>query len=263
VALSPLARRYDHVLLDLDGCVWLGDEPTVRAAEALDAWRAAGKGVAFVTNETRLTESEFVRKLWGLGFQASVEEVVTAGGALQHALAERPELRTAYVIGAEAVWRNVEGAGKRIVNHTAFEDRADVVVVAVHDELAYDHLRAAIRSALRGAPVIALNRDATFPREDGLHPGTGAITAAVEAGAGVRAISVGKPEPQMFRTALDRLGEGRALMVGDRLDADVAGAHGAGIDAALVLTGETTRAPEDEVPGLVGIAPTLAELLLA
>jgi HAD superfamily hydrolase (TIGR01450 family) len=263
VALSPLARRYDHLLVDLDGCVWLGDVPTERAADALDAWRAAGKGVAFVTNETRLTEGEFVRKLWRLGFQAAVEEVVTAGGALQHALAERPDLRTVYVIGAPAVWRNVEGAGKRIVNHTAFADRADVVVVAAHEEFDYDELRAAIRSVVRGAALIALNRDATFPREDGLHPGSGALAAAVETGSGVAATSVGKPEPQMFRTALDRLGDGRALMVGDRLDADVAGAHAAGLDAALVLTGETHAAPVDEVPGLVAVANSLAALLLA
>lgn len=261
--LSALARRYDHLLLDLDGCLWLGEEPTERAVEALEAWRAGGGGVAFVTNETRLSEGEFVRKLWRLGFTAAVEEVVTAGGALQHALAERPDLRTAYVIGAEAVYRNVEAAGKRIVNHTAFAERADVVVVAAHEGFDYGELRSATRSALRGAPVVALNRDATFPREDGTHPGSGALTAAVELAAGVRATSVGKPEAQMFLTALDRLGEGRALMVGDRLDADVAGAHAAGLDAALVLTGETERAPPGDVPGLVASAPTLAALLLA
>jgi glycerol 3-phosphatase-2 len=263
VALSALARRYDHLLLDLDGCVWLGDEPTERAVEALEAWRAGGGGVAFVTNETRLTEGDFVRKLWALGFHASAEEVVTANGALQFALAERPELRTAYVIGAEAVYRTVEAAGKRIVNHTAFDERADVVVVAAHEGFSYDELRAATRSALRGAPVVALNRDSTFPRDDGIHPGTGALVAAVEYAAGVTAVAVGKPEPQMFLTALDRLGAGRALMVGDRLDADVAGAHAAGIDGALVLTGETAQAPEGEVPGLVATAPSLAALLLA
>jgi glycerol-1-phosphatase len=263
VPLSPFVQPYDHLLCDLDGCVWVGDEPTERVVEALDAWRAAGKGIAFVTNETRLSEAEFVRKLWRLGLQASIEEVVTAGGALQHVLAEQPEWRTAYVIGADAVWRNAENAGKRIVNHTAFEDRADVVVVAVHDGFDHGELRAAVRSAIRGAPVLAATRDATYPLPDGPSPGTGAIVAAVEAGAGVRAVSVGKPEPQLFRTALDRLGPGRALVVGDRLDADVAGAHGAGLDAALVLTGATDRAPEDEVPGLVRVADSLAALLLA
>ncbi|HVW17759.1 MAG TPA: HAD-IIA family hydrolase [Solirubrobacteraceae bacterium] len=260
--LSAFAARYDHLLLDLDGCVWLGEELTERAVQALEAWRAAGRALAFVTNETRMSEQDFVRKLWRLGVQASVEEVVTAGGALQHLLAQRPDLRTAFVIGAPAVWEHVEGAGKRIVNHTAFAERADVVVVAAHEALGYEELTMAVRSAARGAPVVALNRDATFPRDDGLHAGTGAVVAAVEYAAGVRAISVGKPESQPFLTALDRLGPGRALMVGDRVDADVAGAYAAGIDAALVLTGVTASAPEEDVPGLVRTAASLAELVL-
>ncbi len=171
------------------------------------------------------------------------------GGALQLLLAERPDLRTAYVIGAEPVWRRVEDAGKRIVNGTGFAERAEVVVVGAHDDFDYAELTPAVRSAMRGAVVIALNRDRTFPREDGVHAGSGAIAAAVEYAAGVTATSVGKPEPHLFRTAVDRLGEGRALVVGDRVDADVAGAHAAGLDGALVLSGVTRAAPDEEVPG--------------
>jgi ribonucleotide monophosphatase NagD (HAD superfamily) len=88
-ALAPLAAGYDHFLLDLDGCVYVGDEPTPGAVEALAALRAHGKGIAFVTNEGRRSGEEFVRKLWSLGFRASLEEVVTVGGAVQHVLAER------------------------------------------------------------------------------------------------------------------------------------------------------------------------------
>ncbi|MGH2943340.1 MAG: HAD family hydrolase, partial [Solirubrobacteraceae bacterium] len=77
MTVTPLVARYDHVLLDLDGCVWVGDAPTPGAVEAVAALRAAGKGVAFVTNDTQLATEEYVRKLWRLGFQASLEEVVT------------------------------------------------------------------------------------------------------------------------------------------------------------------------------------------
>ncbi len=190
-----------------------------------------------------------MRKLWRLGLQASVEEVVTAGGALQHLLAERADLRTAYVIGAPAVWEYVEGAGKRIVNHTAFADRADIVVLAGHEALVYDELTHALRSAVRGAFVVALNRDATFPRDDGLHPGTGALVAAVEYAAGVRAVSVGKPEAQPFITALDRLGPGRALMVGDVSTPTWRAPHAAGIDGAPRPHGRHREGPGGGRPG--------------
>src|SRR3954469_1985743 len=81
--------RYDQVLLDLDGCVWMGDEALEGAPEAVAALREAGKAVAFLTNDVRHAPEEFVRKLWRLGFQAALSEVVTAGAAVQYLLAER------------------------------------------------------------------------------------------------------------------------------------------------------------------------------
>ena len=280
--LTPLASSYDVVLLDLDGCVWVGDEPTPGAVEAVDALRAAGRGVAFVTNDARHAPEDFIQKLWRLGFKAAVEEVVTVGGALQHVLNLHHSGRTAYVVGSEAVHRHVADAGLRVVNRTAFAGRADVVVVAGHERFDYAELREATQAVLRGAELVGAGRDATFPMPDGPWPATGAVLAAVEAATGRTAWTVGKPEPQLFLTALDRLGEGRALVVGDRLDADVAGAAAAGLDAALVLTGATgeeeasealaaarrARAapPEEDAPppsGLVAVAPTLAALLLS
>ncbi|MDQ3742669.1 MAG: hypothetical protein M3389_17215, partial [Actinomycetota bacterium] len=201
--LTPLAASYDVLLLDLDGCVWLGDEPTPRAVEAVDALRAAGRAVGFVTNDARHATEDFVRKLWRLGFKASLEEVVTVGGALQHALNERHAGRSAFVIGAPAVHRHVADAGLRVVNGTTFAARADVVVVAGHERFDYDELRTATQAVLRGADLAGAGRDATFPMPDGLWPATGAVLAAVEAATGVRAWTVGKPEPQLFRTAVD------------------------------------------------------------
>jgi HAD superfamily hydrolase (TIGR01450 family) len=264
--LSPLAQAYDHVLLDLDGCVWVGDEPTPRAVDAVAALRAAGKHVAFVTNDARHAGEDFVRKLWRLGFQASLEEVVTVGGALQHLLAETAAWRTAYVVGSVAVHRHVEDAGLRIMNRTDLADRVDVVVVAAHDDFHYRELRGAVRAVLRGAALLGAGRDPTFPMQDGPSPGTGAVLAAVEAATGATAHTVGKPDPQIFLTALDRLGAGRALVVGDRLDADVAGARAARLDAALVLTGATSAATGraslelDDPP--VAVAESLAALVL-
>jgi HAD superfamily hydrolase (TIGR01450 family) len=265
VPLSALLRSYDYALLDLDGCVWVGDEPTPRAVEAVAALRDAGKGIAFITNDARHSGEDFVRKLWGQGFQASLEEIVTVGGAIQHVLAERGDrLGSAFVIGSPAIFRHVADAGVRVVNGTEFASRADIVVVAGHDDLRYDELRTATQAVLRGADLLGAGRDATFPMPDGPWPGSGAILAAVEYATGRRGHAVGKPDAQIFHTALDRLGEGRALVVGDRLDADVGGAHAAQLDGALVLTGVASREDAEAAkdPKPVAVADSLAALVL-
>lgn len=263
--LSPLIARYDHILLDLDGCVWLGDVPTPGSLDAVAALRAAGKGVAFVTNDSQLSTEEYVRKLWRLGFQASLEEVVTVGGAMQFVLAERFTGGSAFVIGSPALHRCVEAAGLRVVNKTAFASRADVVVVAFHPDFDYAELREATQAAHRGAVLFGSNRDATFPNSDGLWPGSGAIIAAVEYAAGRTVTAIGKPEPTLVQTALDRLGPGRAIMIGDRVDADLGAAHNAGIDGAIVLTGASDRATAEAArePQPVAIAERLETLVLA
>jgi HAD superfamily hydrolase (TIGR01450 family) len=263
VTLRPALARYDQVLLDLDGCVWIGDEALPGAPEAVAALRDAGKAVAFLTNDVRHAPEEFVRKLWRLGFQAALSEVVTAGSAVQYLLGER-DGGAAYVVGAQALVEHVAEAGLRIVNRTEFAPRADVVVVGAHDRLSYEEIRIAAQAVRRGAELIAATRDATFPMPDGPWPGSGAVLAAIETAAGRKADrTAGKPEATMYDAARDRLGTGRCLAVGDRLEVDVLGARRAGIDAALVLTGGVTHAEAraaDPPPTLV--AESLASLVL-
>ena len=261
--LSPAIAAYDHVLLDLDGCLWLGDAVIEGAPAAVAALREAGKGVAFLTNDPRHAPEDYVRKLWRLGFRAGVHEIVTCGAALQFVLAGRNG-GAAFVIGSQPLVDHVAAAGLRVVNNTEFASRADVVVVGGHAELHYRELKVATQAVLRGAELIGAGRDRTFPMPDGPWPGTGAILAAVEEATGRRADRViGKPEPHMYDTARDRLGPGRYLAVGDRLDADVAGAQRAGIDAALVLTGASSRADADAAqPRPRHVADSLAALVL-
>jgi HAD superfamily hydrolase (TIGR01450 family) len=267
VPLSAIARRYDHFLIDLDGCLWVGEEPTDRAAEALAALREARKGIIFLTNDAGHSPEEFVRKLWRLGFRASLAEIVTAGAALQFSLAGREDGGAAFVIGSRALIDHVAQAGLRIVNNTEFATRADIVVVADHQGFNYVELRVATQAVLRGARLIGLTRDRTFPMPDGPWPGAGALLAAIETACARTADEVvGKPEPGMYDTARDRLGEGRVLAIGDRLDADVAGARRAGLDSALVLTGATEAAEvtgaEKETGGPTFVADSLAALVL-
>jgi HAD superfamily hydrolase (TIGR01450 family) len=264
VPVSPRIRPYAHVLLDLDGCLWVGDDACEGAAEAVTALREAGAKVLFLTNDVRHAPEDFVRKLWRLGFQASLAEVVTVGAALQFQLAGR-DRGSAFVVGSDALIEHVAAAGLRILNRTPFATRADVVVLGAHEDLIYDELRIATQAVLRGAQLIAATRDRTFPMPDGPWPATGAVLAAIETATGRTAdLVVGKPEPAMYEAARDRLGPGRMLAVGDLLEVDVAGARRAGLDSALVLTGGTTReAAEAADPKPTHVADSLAALVLA
>ena len=185
--LNPRVRPYDNVLLDLDGCVWVGDEALPGAADAVAALREEGKKLLFLTNDVRHPPEGFVRKLWKLGVQASLDEVLSVGSAVQFWLAERYS-GTAYVVGAQALVDHVADAGLRVVNNTPFASRADVVVVAGHDDVRFEELKIASQAVIRGAELIGATRDANFPMPDGPWPGTGAILAAIEVASGRQAV---------------------------------------------------------------------------
>jgi glycerol-1-phosphatase len=268
VTLSPLLQRYDQVILDLDGCVWVGDEPVPGSPETIAALRAAGKRVAFATNNSWHAGEDQVARLWGHGIQASLGDVVTVGGAMQHLLNETRSGRTAFVIGGASLRANVADAGLTVLNGSDRAEHAEVVVIGGTDDVTYEHLKIATLAARRSGDLLATARDPTLPMPGGHWPGTGALLAAVEVASGVAGQIVGKPAPQLFHTALDRLGEGRTLAVGDRLDTDVAAAAAAGLDAALVLSGGMT--PEqadaalaaDGAPTPVAVAADLRALAL-
>jgi glycerol 3-phosphatase-2 len=264
VRLSALAQGYDQFILDLDGCVWVGGVPTPGAVGAIEELRTAGKRLAFATNNAYESGEDLVAQLWKIGVRASLRDVVTVGGAMQHVLAETRSGRTAFVIGTPSMHRHVTEAGLRVLNGTDLASRAEVVVVAGTTDFAYDDLRRAVQAVLRGADLLATARDPTYPQPDGLWPGTGALLAAVEYATGRTGQIVGKPEPQLFHTALDRLGDGgRTLVVGDRVRSDLAAAAAAELDAALVQSDGSDHSELDGFePKPVAVGETLAELLV-
>ena len=147
---------------------------------------------------------------------------------------------SAYVIGSPALKREILDAGVD-VGHGADGEKADIVVVAGHDEFSYSELRTATLALQRGALFFATGRDATFPMPGGPWPATGAILAAVETAAGRPAVVIGKPAQCMFAASRSLLPAAKRLaIVGDRLDSDIEGGRQAGFGTVLVLTGDTT-----------------------
>jgi HAD superfamily hydrolase (TIGR01450 family) len=170
-----------------------------------------------------------------MGITASPAEVITSANATAALLQREGATGTAFVLGERGIRDALGGIGIRVVDGTP--DRADLVVVGWDRGLTYDRLRTAVLLIQRGARLIATNADATYPAPDGLWPGGGAILAAVTTATGATPTVVGKPSRPMFEAAAADTGAHHPLVVGDRLDTDIAGAAAMGWDSLLVLTG--------------------------
>jgi glycerol-1-phosphatase len=234
-----LADPYDAVLLDLDGVLYRWPQPIRGSAGAVETLRRAGKRIAFVTNNSSRTPEQVAEWLASVGVVASAGEVVTSALATATMLGRRG-VRTAFVVGEEGLWKALADAGIRSVEGAGQD--AEVVVVGFDRSADYEKLKEASILVDRGAPLVATNADGSFPAPDGeVWPGAGALLAAIETTTGTRGEVVGKPEATLLEAALVAAGEGRPLVVGDRLDTDIAGSSRLGWDSALVLTGVATR----------------------
>lgn len=239
--MPSLAERYPAFAVDLDGVVWRGDELIEGAAEGLAAIRRAGKRVLFLSNNSSYRPAWVAARLAGWGIEAEPSEVLTSAAVTKLWLvAEGFEGQRAFVLGSPALTEQLAGVVEIAVPAAGVGDRgADVVVVARDTSFDFAKLVTVAGAVRAGARLVAVNRDDTMPVPGGLEPGTGAILAAIEVASGVSATVLGKPEMPMMSAALERLGPD-ALLVGDRVDSDVAGARNAGWDAALVLSGVAT-----------------------
>ena len=234
-----LADPYDAILLDLDGVLYRWPEPIEGAAGSVRALRDAGKRIAFVTNNASRTPAQVAERLASVGVDAKPEEIVTSALATATLLAERG-VGSAFVVGEEGLLEALGDAGIRVVDASA--DEVDVVVVGFDRGADYTKLKDASVLVERGVSLVASNADASFPAPGGESwPGAGALLAAIETTTGARGEVVGKPEPPLFERALASAGGGRPLVVGDRLDTDIAGAERLGWDSALVLMGDARR----------------------
>jgi HAD superfamily hydrolase (TIGR01450 family) len=221
-------------VFDLDGCVWQGDVLEPGAGETLSALHRAGRGIAFLTNNSRVTGADVRARLHRLGLPW-VEHALTPLEILGQVITERFGPSRVLVIGSAELGAVVAAAGHEVVGVADFH-RATVVAVGNDFDLTYERLAAASRAAAAGAPLVTPNVDPRLPIENGdFLPGCGAIVAAVATAAGVRPLVVGKPATPLFRIALRRLGlePAEAAMVGDSPESDVAGGRGAGMRTVL------------------------------
>ena len=239
-------------VLDLDGVVWLSDQPIAGAASAVARLRAAGQRVLFATNNSSVPIAEQEAKLARFGIDAHGDVVTSAMAAAR--LVDPGE--RVLVCGGPGVAEAVTARGAVAVR----DGDAEAVAVGFHRDFDYERLRVAVRAVQRGARLIATNDDATYPTPEGPIPGGGALVAAVAYAAGVAPVVAGKPHEPMA-DLVRAVGGAEGTMVGDRPETDGAFARTLGYRFALVLTGVTRAADLPVAPAPDVVADSLPALV--
>lgn len=271
----------------MDGVLWqdaapIGDLPAIFAH-----MQARRLRLALATNNSTKTVEQYLEKLRRFGVRLEAWQIVTSALTLAHELEKRfaAAPTAGRVASAASVSRPAVGAGREIytigeiglrealsergfsvIDESNFPQARNILAVAVgmDRQFSFAQLRRAALLIRRGAPFYGTNPDRTFPTPEGLIPGAGALLAALEAATEVKPIVVGKPAAHMLELALERLGAqpGETLVVGDRLETDIAGGQALGCPTAVVLSGVTTRAMAQAWrPRVEVIAAHLAELV--
>ncbi len=238
---EPLDTAYDVALLDLDGVVYLGGTAIPGAAQALRKACEAGMRLAYVTNNAFRTPAAIAALLTSFGVPAAPGDVVTSAQAAARMLAERlPAGAQVLVIGGSGLRMAVREHGLSPVSTAASQPQA--VVQGYAPDVSYSMLAEGSLAVAAGALFVASNGDLMLPSRRGSVPGNGSLIQVIATATGVRPLVAGKPEPPLHRESVLRTGAKRPLVVGDRLDTDIEGAHRVGADSLLVLTGVTSPA---------------------
>jgi len=239
------------VIFDLDGVIYLGDEPLPHAAETLKTLRKRGLGVSFLTNNSTRSRKSYSDKLNSMGIEAGEHEIMSSSYATRKYLDSKGALGAKVFIVGESGIRDELESGYTILGPDRREE-ADFLVVGYDREINYDKLSHALDAVLAGAEFVATNRDPTYPQPGGrILPGGGSIVAAIAAAAQREPVNCGKPDPFGIRFLMDAAGAapGETLLVGDRADSDMIAGNRAGVDTCLVLTGITTAAEVKTLDG--------------
>ena len=232
------------LILDMDGVLWrdntsIGDLPAIFARIS-----ERGLKVALASNNATRTMDEHLKKLSGFGLALEPWQIISSASATANALCKDfPNKGAVFVVGENGIQRALEERGFLPITDPDDTTTPVAVISSFDRSVTYAKLRRATLHIRAGARFYATNPDKTFPTPDGLVPGAGAILASIVAATDVQPIIIGKPKPAMMYMALENLGTtpGEALVVGDRLETDIAAGQAAGCKTALVLSGVSTR----------------------
>jgi len=232
-------NRFGAALLDMDGVLYRGLTPLPGVNELLALFAQQGIAYACVTNNSTLTPEQYEAKLRAMDIQIPAAHVITSSVATRRYLeSQAPRGTPLYYIGMDGLREALLGDGYFVFD----EQRPQYVVVGLDFGATYAKFRVAGLAIRAGARFIGTNPDTTLPTEEGIAPGAGSFLALLRAATEVEPFVIGKPAPTMLQAAITILGVDpqRTLVVGDRLDTDIAGAKATGLASALVLTGVTT-----------------------
>jgi NagD protein len=229
-------------LIDMDGVIYRGSELIPGAERFIHELRTADVPFLFLTNNSQRTRRDVATRLQRMGFDIEEEHVFTCAMATARFLARQKPNGTAFVIGEGGLLTALHSNGYAIVDKDP-----DYVVVGEGRTLNFEMVEAALAMVHGGAKLVATNLDPNCPTQTGTRPGCGAIVAMLEAAAGVKAFSVGKPSPVMLRAARKELGltTEQTIVIGDTMDTDILGGVQLGFKTILVLSGGTRR---DDLP---------------
>lgn len=244
-------NEFSAYLFDLDGTIYVGNRVLDGAGAAIHTLREQGKAVMFATNTTLYTREQVRRKLAGLGIDCSTDEIITALTVAGKYFRENAPDARIYPLGGEAMSIELTGLGLNITQHA---EEATHVFVGLDQSFDYRRLTASVNAVRNGAQLVAANPDPYCPMENGVIPDTWALISAIETASGrTTDVMVGKPSAYYASYALQQLGvrPEECLMVGDKLETDIALGHRVGMATALVLTGVDST----ESVGQTGISP--------
>jgi 4-nitrophenyl phosphatase len=233
-------RSIRAFILDMDGVIYRGSKALPCAADFVARLRQAHVPFQFLTNNSTTPPRDVANRLAGMGIEATSGEIMTSAEVTAWYLAERRPGCRVLVVGEAGIRQALTAAGFTLtVDHRT----ADAVVVGMDREATYGRLKEASLAIQAGALFLATNLDASLPSEEGLIPGAGSLVGMLEIASGHRALSIGKPAPDIIRQALARLGARaeNAACLGDRPETDILGGQAAGVRTIAMLTGVARR----------------------
>jgi NagD protein len=223
-------------LTDMDGVLVHEGQALPGAADFLQRLVDRERRFLVLTNNSIFTPRDLAARLQRSGLHVPEEAIWTSALATADFLAAQLPGGSAYVIGEAGLTTALHEAG-----YTITDTEPDYVVLGESRTYSFEAITRAIRLVEDGARFIATNPDATGPSAEGSLPATGSVAALITKATGAEPYFVGKPNPMMFRSALNRI-DGHSestTMVGDRMDTDIVAGIEAGLDTVLVLTGST------------------------